>query len=126
MDTLKAKIEKATAPKMEKNYDGEMEEKRSSTIRVTPKELDTLVRMRKVKVVMVGCAINAYEGETNSYFAPSGSIEVSKKIVKKLVSDFTRSAENYENRDDVDEEIMAEVYVSAWRDDQLYISIRGN
>mgnify|MGYP003656488413 CR=1 FL=1 len=126
MDTLKAKIEKATAPKMEKNYDGEMEEKRSSTIRVTPKELDTLVRMRKVKYVMVGCAINAYEGETNSYFAPSGSIEVSKKIVKKLVSDFTRSAENYENRDDVDEEIMAEVYVSAWRDDQLYISIRGN
>ena len=126
MDTLKAKIEKATAPKMEKNYDGEMEEKRSSTIRVTPKELDTLVRMRKVKVVMVGCAINAYEGETNSYFAPSGSIEVSKKIVKKLVSDFTRSAENYENRDDVDKEIMAEVYVSAWRDDQLYISIRGN
>ena len=126
MDTLKAKIEKATAPKMEKNYDGEMEEKRSSTIRVTPKELDTLVRTRKVKVVMVGCAINAYEGETNSYFAPSGSIEVSKKIVKKLVSDFTRSAENYENRDDVDEEIMAEVYVSAWRDDQLYISIRGN
>tara|TARA_R110000751_G_C13578548_1_gene459574 strand:+ start:283 stop:663 length:381 start_codon:yes stop_codon:yes gene_type:complete len=126
MDTLKAKIEKATAPKMEKNYDGEMEEKRSGTIRVTPKELDTLVRTRKVKVVMVGCAINAYEGETNSYFAPSGSIEVSKKIVKKLVSDFTRSAENYENRDDVDEEIMAEVYVSAWRDDQLYISIRGN
>ena len=126
MDTLKAKIEKATAPKMEKNYDGEMEEKRSGTIRVTPKELDTLVRTRKVKYVMVGCAINAYEGETNSYFAPSGSIEVSKKIVKKLVSDFTRSAENYENRDDVDEEIMAEVYVSAWRDDQLYISIRGN
>tara|TARA_R110002073_G_scaffold24547_2_gene82732 strand:+ start:436 stop:810 length:375 start_codon:yes stop_codon:yes gene_type:complete len=123
MDTLKAKIEKATAPRMKENYDGEMEETTSGTIRVTPKELNTLVRMRKVKVVMVGCAINAFEGETNSYFAPHNSIQVSKKIVKKLVSDFTRSAETYENRDDVDEEIMAEVYVSTWRDDQLYISI---
>jgi len=126
MDTLKAKIEKATAPKMEKNYDGEMVEKRSGTIRVTPKELDTLVRMRKVKFVMVSCGINAYEGETQQCFAPYGSIEASKKIVKKLVSDFARHAETYENRDDIDEEIMAEVYVSAWRDDQLYISIRGN
>ena len=126
MDTLKAKIEKATAPRMKENYDGEMEETTSGTIRVTPKELDTLVRMRKVKYVMVGCAINAFEGETQQYFAPSGSIEVSKKIVKKLVSDFARSAKNYEGRDDVEEEIMAEVYVSAWRDDRLYISIRGN
>ena len=126
MDTLKTKIEKATAPRMKENNDGEMEETTSGTIRVTPKELNPLVRMRKVKVVMVGCAINAYEGETQQSFAPCGSIEVSKKIVKKLASDFTRSAENYENRDDVDEEIMAEVYVSAWRDDRLYISIRGN
>jgi|TARA_R110000824_G_scaffold396852_1_gene598915 hypothetical protein len=123
MDTLKAKIEKATAPRMKENYDGEMEETTSGTIRVTPKELNTLVRMRKVKVVMVASGIRAFEGETNSYFAPHNSIQVSKKIVKKLVSDFTRSAETYENRDDVDEEIMAEVYVSTWRDDQLYISI---
>ena len=126
MDTLKAKIEKATAPRMKENYDGEMEEKRSGTIRVTPKELDTLVRMRKVKFVMVASGISAFEGETDNYFASYGSIAASKKIVKKLVSDFTRGAETYENRDDVDEEIMAEVYVSAWRDDQLYISIRGN
>ena len=123
MDTLKAKIEKATAPRMKENYDGEMEETTSGTIRVTPKELNTLVRMRKVKVVMVASGIRAFEGETNSYFAPHNSIQVSKKIVKKLVSDFTRSAETYENRDDVDEEIMAEVYVSTWRDDRLYISI---
>ena len=123
MDTLKAKIEKATAPRMKENYDGEMEETTSGTIRVTPKELNTLVRMRKVKVVMVASGIRAFEGETNSYFAPHNSIQVSKKIVKKLVSDFTCSAETYENRDDVDEEIMAEVYVSTWRDDQLYISI---
>ena len=126
MDTLKAKIEKATAPRMKENYDGEMEETTSGTIRVTPKELDTLVRMRKVKFVMVASGISAYQGETDNYFASYGSIQASKKIVKKLVSDFTRSAEIYENRDDVDEEIMAEVYVSAWRDDRLYISIRGN
>ena len=123
MDTLKTKIEKATAPRMKENYDGEMEETTSGTIRVTPKELNTLVRMRKVKVVMVASGIRAYQGETQRYFAPYGSIEASKKIVKKLVSDFAWHAENYAGRDDVDEEIMAEVYVSAWRDDRLYISI---
>jgi len=123
MNTLKTKIENATAPRMKENYEGEMEETTSGTIRVTPKELDALVRMRKVKIVRVASGIRAFEGETNNYFAPHDSIQVSKKIVKKLVSDFTRSAENYEGRDDVDEEIMAEVYVSAWRDDRLYISI---
>ena len=123
MDALKTKIEKATAPRMKKNYDGEMEERTSGTIRVTPKELDTLVRMRKVKIVRVASGIRAFEGETNRYFAPHDSIQVSKKIVKNLVSDFTRSAKTYENREDVDKEIMAEVYVSTWRDDQLYISI---
>jgi len=123
MDTLKTKIEKAIAPRMEENYEGKMEETTSDTIRVTPKELDTLVRMRKVKYINIASGIRAYEGETNKYFAPHDSIKVSKKIVKELVSDFARSAKNYEGRDDVEEEIMAEVYVSAWRDDQLYISI---
>ena len=123
MDTLKTKIEKALAPRMEENYEGKMEETTSDTIRVTPKELDTLVRMRKVKYINIASGIRAYEGETNKYFAPHDSIKVSKKIAKELVSDFARSAKNYEGRDDVEEEIMAEVYVSAWRDDQLYISI---
>tara|TARA_R100000963_G_C4606871_1_gene78604 strand:+ start:109 stop:483 length:375 start_codon:yes stop_codon:yes gene_type:complete len=123
MDTLKTKIEKAIAPRMEENYEGKMKETTSNTIRVTPKELDTLVRMRKVKIVTIASGIRAYEGETNKYFAPHGSIKVSKKIVKELVSDFARSAKNYEGRDDVEEEIMAEVYVSAWHDDQLYIGI---
>ena len=123
MDTLKTKIEKAIAPRMEKNYEGKMKETTSDTIRVTPKELDTLVRMRKVKIVTIASGIRSYEGETDNYFASHGSIKVSKKIVKELVSDFARSAKNYEGRDDVEEEIMAEVYVSAWHDDQLYISI---
>ena len=123
MDTLKTKIEKAIAPRMEENYEGKMEETTSDTIRVTPKELDTLVRMRKVKYINIASGIRAYEGETNKYFAPHDSIKVSKKIVKELVSDFARSAKNYEGRNDVEEEIMAEVYVSTWRDDQLYISI---
>ena len=123
MDTLKTKIEKAIAPRMEKNYEGKMKETTSDTIRVTPKELDTLVRMRKVKIVNIASGIRSYEGETNNYFASYGSIKVSKKIAKKLVSDFARSAKNYEGRNDVEEEIMAEVYVSAWHDDQLYISI---
>jgi len=123
MDTLKTKIEKAITPRMEENYEGKMKETTSDTIRVTPKELDTLVRMRKVKVVRIASGIKAYEGETNKYFAPYNSIKVSKKIVKELVSDFARSAKTYEGRDDVEEEIMAEVYVSAWHDDQLYISI---
>ena len=123
MDTLKTKIEKAIAPRMEKNYEGKMKETTSDTIRVTPKELDTLVRMRKVKIVTIASGIRSYEGETDNYFAPHGSIKVSKKIVKELVSDFARSAKNYEGRNDVEEEIMAEVYVSAWHDDQLYISI---
>ena len=48
MDTLKTKIEKAIAPRMEaQNYEGKMKETTSNTIRVTPKELDTLVRMTK-------------------------------------------------------------------------------
>ena len=123
MDTLKTKIEKAITPRMEENYEGKMKETTSDTIRVTPKELDTLVRMRKVKVVRIASGIKAYEGETNKYFAPHDSIKVSKKIAKELVSDFARSAKTYEGRDDVEEEIMAEVYVSAWHDDQLYISI---
>jgi len=123
MDTLKTKIEKAIAPRMEKNYEGKMKETTSDTIRVTPKELDTLVRMRKVKIVNIASGIRSYEGETNNYFASYGSIKVSKKIAKKLVSDFARSAKNYEGRNDVEEEIMAEVYISAWHDDQLYISI---
>tara|TARA_R100000656_G_C3914111_1_gene121514 strand:- start:337 stop:711 length:375 start_codon:yes stop_codon:yes gene_type:complete len=123
MDTLKTKIEKAIAPRMKENYEGKMEETTSDTIRVTPKELDTLVRMRKVKYINIASGIRAYEGETNKYFAPHDSIKVSKKIAKELVSDFARSAKNYEGRNDVEEEIMAEVYVSTWRDDQLYISI---
>ena len=123
MDTLKTKIEKAIAPRMEKNYDGKMEETTSNTIRVTPKELDTLVRMRKVKYVKIASGIKSYVGKSTTYFAPYDSIEISKKIAKELISDFARSAKNYEGRDDVEEEIMAEVYVSAWRDDQLYISI---
>ena len=123
MDTLKTKIEKAIAPRMEENYEGKMEETTSDTIRVTPKELDTLVRMRKVKYINIASGIRAYEGETNKYFAPHDSIKVSKKIAKELVSDFARHAKTFEGRDDVEEEIMAEVYVSAWRDDQLYISI---
>ena len=123
MDTLKTKIMWAIAPRMEENYEGKMKETTSNTIRVTPKELDTLVRMRKVKIVTIASGIRSYEGETDNYFASHGSIKVSKKIVKELVSDFARSAKNYEGRNDVEEEIMAEVYVSAWHDDQLYISI---
>ena len=123
MDTLKTKIEKAIAPRMEENYEGKMKETTSNTIRVTPKELDTLVRMRKVKYINIACGIKSYEGETDKYFAPHDSIKVSKKIVKELVSDFARHAKTYEGRDDVEEEIMAEVYVSAWHDDRLYISI---
>jgi len=123
MDTLKTKIEKAIAPRMEENYEGKMEETTSDTIRVTPKELDTLVRMRKVKYINIASGIKSYEGETNKYFAPYNSIEISKKIAKELVSDFARSAKTYEGRDDVEEEIMAEVHVSAWHDDRLYIRI---
>tara|TARA_R100000093_G_scaffold39263_1_gene20650 strand:- start:10 stop:453 length:444 start_codon:yes stop_codon:yes gene_type:complete len=123
MDTLKTKIEKAIAPRMEENYDGEMEETTSDYIRVTPKELNALVRMRRVKYINISAGFKSYEGKTNKYFAPFNSIEISKKIAKKLVSDFARHAKNYEDRDDVEEEIMAEVYVSAWHDDRLYISI---
>ncbi len=123
MDTLKTKIEKAIAPRMEENYEGKMKETTSDTIRVTPKELDTLVRMRKVKYINIACGIKSYEGETDKYFAPYNSIEISKKIAKELVSDFARGAKTYEGRDGVEEEIMAEVYVSAWHDDRLYITI---
>ena len=103
--------------------DFELNQRVSSSIRVTPKELDTLVRMRKVKYINIASGIKSYEGETDKYFAPYNSIEISKKIAKELVSDFARSAKTYEGRDDVEEEIMADVYVSAWRDDRLYIRI---
>ena len=115
MKTLKEKIAKATAPRMEaKTYGpnkGELEEKTSDYITITPEELSFLVRMRVVSNISVTTDMGAYIGDTNSCFKPYHHINITKKTAKKIASDFARSAENYESRKDVDGPIMAKVHI---------------
>ena len=115
MKTLKEKIAKATAPRMEAikhgPNKGELEEKTSGYIRITPEELSFLVRMRVVSNISVTTDMGAYIGDTNSCFKPYHSISITKKTAKKIASDFARSAKNYEGRKDVYEPIMSEVFV---------------
>jgi hypothetical protein len=132
MKTLKEKIAKATAPRMEaKTYGpnkGELEEKTSDYITITPEELSFLVRMRVVSNISVTTDMGAYIGDTNSCFKPYHSISITKKTAKKIASDFARSAKNFEGRKDVDGPIMAKVFVwkyeaTSYRPVQLSISL---
>ena len=132
MKTLKAKIAKAIAPRMEaKTYGpnkGELEEKTSGYITITPEELSFLVRMRMVGNISVHADIGAYIGDTASCFKPYHSIDITKKTAKKIASDFARGAEIYEGRKDVDGPIMAKVFVwkyeaTKYRPVQLSISL---
>jgi len=113
--TLKEKIAKAIAPRMETidygSRKGELEEKTSGYIRVTPEELNFLVRMRMVSNISVNTDIGAYVGDTDSLFRPFIDVSITKKTAKKIASDFARSAKNYEGRKDVYEPIMSEVFV---------------
>ena len=127
MKTLKAKIAKATAPRMEAiEYGpnkGELEEKTSDYITITPEELNFLVRMRIVISINVDVDVRAYVGDADTYFQPLLSTKITKKMAKKIASDFARSAKNFEGRKDVDGPIMAKVYVSSWANNKLYISL---
>jgi len=126
--TLKEKIAKAIAPRMETidygSRKGELEEKTSDYITITPEELGFLVRMRMVSSINVDADVRAYIGDSHTYFQPSNSsISITKKTAKKIASDFARSAKNFEGRKDVDGPIMARVYVASWDDNKLYISL---
>tara|TARA_R100000750_G_C2320789_1_gene86225 strand:- start:311 stop:694 length:384 start_codon:yes stop_codon:yes gene_type:complete len=125
--TLKEKIAKAIAPRMETvkygSRKGELEEKTSDYITITPEELSFLVRMRIVSSINVDVDVRAYVGDADTYFQPILSTKITKKMAKKIASDFARSAENYESRKDVDGPIMAKVYVSSWANNKLYISL---
>ena len=127
MKTLKEKIAKAIAPRMETvkygSRKGELEEKTSDYITITPEELSFLVRMRIVSSINVDVNVRAYVGDADTYFQPILSTKITKKMAKKIASDFARSAENYESRKDVDGPIMAKVYVSSWANNKLYISL---
>ena len=127
MKTLKEKIAKAIAPRMETvkygSRKGELEEKTSDYITITPEELSFLVRMRIVSSINVDVDVRAYVGDADTYFQPILSTKITKKMAKKIASDFARSAENYESRKDVDGPIMAKVYVSSWANNKLYISL---
>ena len=128
MKTLKEKIAKAIAPRMETidygSRKGELEEKTSDYITITPEELGFLVRMRMVSSINVDADVRAYIGDSHTYFQPSNSsISITKKTAKKIASDFARSAKNFEGRKDVDGPIMARVYVASWADNKLYISL---
>ena len=132
MKTLKEKIAKATAPRMVTiEYGpnkGELEEKTSDYITITPEELSFLVRMRMVGNISVHADIGAYVDDTASCFKPYHSIDITKKTAKKIASDFARSAEIYEGRNDVDGPIMAKVHIykseaTSYRPVQLFITL---
>ena len=127
MKTLKEKIAKAIAPRMETveygSRKGELEEKTSDYITITPEELSFLVRMRIVRSINVDVDVRAYNGDADTYFQPILSTNITKKMAKRIASDFARSAKNFEGRKDVDGPIMAKVYVSSWANNKLYISL---
>ena len=127
MKTLKEKIAKAIAPRMETveygSRKGELEEKTSDYITITPEELSFLVRMRIVSSSNVDVDVRAYDGDADTYFQPILSTNITKKMAKRIASDFARSAKNFEGRKDVDGPIMAKVYVSSWANNKLYISL---
>jgi len=127
MKTLKEKIAKATAPRTEAiKYGpnkGELEEKTSDYITITPEELSFLVRMRIVRSINVDVDVRAYDGDADTYFQPILSTNITKKMAKRIASDFARSAKNFEGRKDVNGPIMARVYVASWADNKLYISL---
>mgnify|MGYP003150679876 CR=1 FL=1 len=132
MKTLKEKIAKAIAPRMETveygSRKGELEEKTSDYITITPEELSFLVRMRIVGNISVHADIGAYVGDTASCFKPYHSIDITKKTAKKIASDFARGAEIYEGRKDVDGPIMAKVHIykseaTSYRPVQLFITL---
>ena len=127
MKTLKEKIAKAIAPRMETveygSRKGELEEKTSDHITITPEELNFLVRMRIVRSINVDVDVRAYDGDADTYFQPILSTNITKKMAKRIASDFARSAKNFEGRKDVDGPIMAKVYVSSWANNKLYISL---
>ena len=127
MKTLKAKIAKATAPRMEEikygSRKGELGEETNGYIRVTPEEFNFLVRMRIVRSINVDVDVRAYVGDDDTYFQPLLSTKITKKMAKRIASDFARSAKNFEGRKDVDGPIMAKVYVSSWANNKLYISL---
>ena len=127
MKTLKEKIAKAIAPRMETveygSRKGELEEVTRDHITITPEELNFLVRMRIVSSINVDVDVRAYVGDDDTYFQPLLSTKITKKMAKRIASDFARSAENYESRKDVDGPIMAKVYVSSWANNKLYISL---
>ena len=127
MKTLKAKIAKAIAPRMETveygSRKGELEEVTRDHITITPEELNFLVRMRIVRSINVDVDVRAYDGDADTYFQPILSTNITKKMAKRIASDFARSAKNFEGRKDVDGPIMAKVYVSSWANNKLYISL---
>ena len=127
MKTLKEKIAKAIAPRMETveygSRKGELEEKTSDYITITPEELSFLVRMRIVSSINVDVDVRAYDGDADTYFQPILSTNITKKMAKRIASDFARSAKNFEGRKDVYGPIMAKVYVSSWANNKLYISL---
>ena len=127
MKTLKEKIAKAIAPRMETveygSRKGELEEVTRDHITITPEELNFLVRMRIVSSINVDVDVRAYDGDADTYFQPILSTNITKKMAKRIASDFARSAKNFEGRKDVDGPIMAKVYVSSWANNKLYISL---
>ena len=132
MKTLKEKIAKAIAPRMVTiEYGpnkGELEEKTSDYMRVTPEELNFLVRMRIVSSINVDVDVRAYVGDDDTYFQPLLSTKITKKMAKRIASDFARSAKNFEGRKDVDGPIMAKVHIykseaTSYSKASIYISL---
>ena len=113
MKTLKAKIAKATAPRMEEikygSRKGELGEETNGYIRVTPEEFNFLVRMRMVRDIRVPIDSKFYLGNTDRYYSNYQSISITKKTAKKMASDFARDAKSYEDRKD--EPITIRVFV---------------
>ena len=117
MKTLKEKIAKAIAPRMETikygSNKGELEEQTNGYIRVTPEEFNFLVRMRMVRDIRVPIDSKFYLGNTDRYYSNYRSVSITKKTAKKMASDLARDAKNYGSSawDEEDEPITIRVFV---------------
>lgn len=107
MTTLTMKIKKAVST-----------EKQSDFIYLSMTELNTLVNMQRVKVIRVYTEYNPTSDiESDMFYPRTSSVTINKKQAKELAKDRLGFA-NLKG-----EEHYQRVYISSWRNNNLYISI---
>jgi len=93
-------------------------EKKSDIIRLNTIELTTLVNMQRVTVFKYSNGMQRFAKiEGNEYYDGIGSLDISRTQAKQLAYDFER----FSKKDGQD--LYAQVYISDWRKNKLYISL---